>query len=68
MGDTVNEKIALALGFKRVQGDQWHYPKEWRCAQYGIPVHEVPDFVRVLEHMRDTINTFGIFPKEYKEG
>jgi len=68
----INKKIALMLGFeifdpgeKSGSPIQWIYPEDWIDARYSIPTTEVPDFLRMINDRRKTIeDAGGIIPKD----
>jgi len=62
-----NEAIAKILGFEKipptpergVNYTQWSYPKEWEQYQLCSPVTHIPDFVKMLEQVKDIERTFN---------
>lgn len=64
----LNEKIALLLGFEKLEylgAHQWVYPKEFQYMQSQVPEWYCPDFLHILENHRKIKEiTFGN-PKVY---
>ena len=50
---TENKKIAKILGFKEHRDGQWTYPDDWDKEQRICPVYDIPDFLEMLQIVRD---------------
>jgi uncharacterized protein (DUF4213/DUF364 family) len=59
----INEKIAEMLGFEKYQiinGPMaWKYPEEWKDEVKAVPMTSIPDFLKMLQQVRDISNMYN---------
>lgn len=57
----INIEIAKLLGFKQ-EANYWIYPKGWEEHQASTPTYHIPDFIKMLEIVKNLQSTlkYGI--------